>query len=70
MRYQQIVRIAKGMGIKSHRKKKVDLIRQIQDAEKNLACYATTRVEHCGEIGCLWREDCLEANKDSGQVSR
>jgi len=62
MTFQQIVKIAKGMGVTPYKKKKIDLIREIQHAENNLTCFATTRVEHCGEFGCLWRVDCLAAN--------
>ena len=62
MTFQQIVKITKTKGINPQKKKKVDLIREIQNAENNITCYATARVEHCGELGCLWRVDCVAVN--------
>ncbi len=46
------------MKIKPGRKKKQDLIREIQRAEGNFDCYATAEV-CCDQYGCLWRKDCL-----------
>ena len=62
MKFQEIQKMAKGMGIKAHRMKKVDLIRTIQRQEDNIDCYATVRVEHCQEPTCLWRSDCVTTN--------
>lgn len=59
MKYQEIQKIAKGMGIKSFKLTKVDLVRKIQELEGNISCYGTDRVAWCGEQGCLWRPDCL-----------
>ena len=38
------------MGIKPNKMNKTDLIRAIQRSEGNVECYATDRVEHCGEL--------------------
>jgi len=62
MRYQEIQRMAKGMGINPFRMKKTDLIQFIQREENNIDCYSTERVAHCKEHGCLWRSDCLSLN--------
>ena len=53
---------AKQMTIRPYRKKKTELINEIQVAENNIPCYGTQRVEHCEEEGSLWREDCLATN--------
>jgi len=60
MKYQEIQKIAKGMGIKSFGLTKVDLIRKIQEMEGNISCFGTDRVAWCGEERCLWRPDCLD----------
>ena len=60
MKVQDIRIKAKEMGIKPDRMNKIDLIRAIQRAEANVDCFATDRVDHCEEYGCLWRADCVE----------
>jgi DNA-binding NarL/FixJ family response regulator len=67
MQFQEIRKLAKGLGINTFRMKKTDLIHSIQRAEGNIDCYATPRVQHCGELECLWRSDCLRANGGAGQ---
>jgi hypothetical protein len=63
MKFQEIRDMAKGMGIKKYNSmKKGDLIRAIQKAENNMACFGTRRVDHCQEETCLWRTDCLALN--------
>lgn len=58
MKMQDIRSIAKKMGIVADvRKKKQDLIHEIQASEGNSPCFRT-RTE-CSEMHCLWREDCL-----------
>lgn len=59
MKYQEIQKIAKRLGIKAFGLTKVDLIRRIQEQEGNIPCYGTDRVGWCGEEACLWRPDCL-----------
>jgi hypothetical protein len=51
--------MARDLGINTYRKKKIELIRAIQEAENNIACYGTERVETCNEETCLWRSDCI-----------
>jgi hypothetical protein len=62
MEFKEIRKMAKGMGVKTHRMKKTDVIRTIQREEQNFDCYATDRVHHCEEPTCLWRRDCLSMN--------
>jgi hypothetical protein len=63
MTLKEIRAIAKKMGIKASRKRKAELIREIQTKEGNIPCFGTERVQHCGEENCLWREDCLKEFK-------
>ena len=49
---------AKDLGLKGQGLKKPDLIRAIQAAEGNTACFATGR-ETCEQLACCWREDCM-----------
>ncbi|HDD35341.1 MAG TPA: SAP domain-containing protein [Candidatus Desulfofervidus auxilii] len=63
MTIKEVKAIAKRMGLKIGKLKKVELIRNIQKAEGNIPCFGTERVNECGEINCLWREDCLKENK-------
>jgi len=51
------------MGLKVGRLKKAEIIRKIQTAEGNIPCFGTERVHYCHEEMCLWRKDCLKANK-------
>ena len=62
MNFTQVRDMAKGMGIKTGRVSKVDLIRSIQEAESNIPCFGTDRVQYCGKEGCLWRDDCQNTN--------
>ncbi len=59
MRFQEIQKMAKGMGINTYKMKKTDIIRTIQRKENNIDCYGTDRVDHCQEERCFWRSDCL-----------
>ena len=70
MRMSEIHKIAKKMGIKSFGKKKVDLIREIQEKEGNIPCFGTDRVKNCNEINCLWRDDCIELTRLKGEGGR
>jgi hypothetical protein len=66
MKFYDIQKMAKGLGIYTFRMKKPDMIRAIQLAENNIDCYGTARVEICVEETCLWRKDCLSLNKIKG----
>jgi len=58
MKAEQVRAIAARMGIKAGRMKKCELIRHIQQAEGNNACFDTGAADRCGQQECLWREDC------------
>ena len=62
MNFNEIRKMAKGMGINGKGMKKIELIRSIQRAEHTIDCFGTERVETCNETACLWRADCLSLN--------
>ena len=59
MNMQEIRGIAKGLGLKTSRTTKVNLVRSIQLTEGNFDCFGTAREGVCDQSGCLWRKDCL-----------
>jgi hypothetical protein len=59
-RLQEVRTIARKMGIDRRNASQKDLIRAIQRAEGNHACFATSSVQTCGQVNCLWRADCEE----------
>lgn len=60
---QEIRDIARDNGIKPGRMSKVMLVRTIQESEGNYVCFATDGSGDCEQHGCLWRTDCLAADK-------
>lgn len=58
MKLDEIKEIAKQHGIKPGKLKKSELIRSIQEAEGNPACFETGTSTTCGQEECLWRGDC------------
>jgi hypothetical protein len=62
MKLQEIQKMAKGMGVRTYKTKKADLIRMIQREENNIDCYGTDRVGYCQEESCSWRIDCVALN--------
>jgi hypothetical protein len=58
MKMDEIKEVAKGLGIKPGKMKKVDLVREIQSAEGNEVCYNSGNKDVCGQDECAWREDC------------
>jgi len=58
MKIQDIKVIAKKKGVNAGKMEKTDLIRAIQIAEGNNACFATSSVQTCGQMNCQWRADC------------
>lgn len=64
MNMQEIREIAKGIGIKTSRLGKVELIQTIQLNEGNFDCFASAKQGECDQSNCLWRKDCFSlANK-------
>jgi len=68
MKFNEIQKKAKKMGINTFRMNKTGMIRAIQRAEDNIDCYGSVRVNYCQEWGCLWREDCLALNGTEDQT--
>ena len=58
MRLEEIREIAKKHKIKASKMKKAELVKAIQEAEANEACFESGKAEACGQESCLWREDC------------
>ncbi len=58
MKLEEIKEIAKQHGIKVGRMKKAEVIKAIQMAEGNEACYNSGQASGCGQDQCLWRDDC------------
>jgi hypothetical protein len=58
MKLDEIKEIAKKHSIKVGKMKKAELIRAIQQAERNEPCFATGASSKCGQDACMWREDC------------
>ena len=60
MKLTDIKKKADKMKIKNSAKmEKTDLIRNIQQAEGNFACFATAS-NCCDQLDCCWRVDCIK----------
>lgn len=62
MKMKQIQAMAKEHKINPFRKTKVDLIREIQRAEGNFACFGTA-TDYCDQYECRFRTLCLSNQK-------
>ena len=60
---QEIRDIARENDIKPGKMSKISLVRTIHQTEGNCACFATAMSNVCEQAGCLWRDDCLAADK-------
>jgi len=58
MKIGEIREKAKQHGITAGKMKKAELVRAIQQIERNDPCFETGISVTCGQEGCLWREDC------------
>ena len=58
MKLQKIKEIANSRGLKTVKMKKDEIIRGIQADEGNCPCFNTGMAAECGQLNCLWREDC------------
>jgi len=61
MKLEEIRNIAKAHRINPGKLSKYDLVKSIQTAEGNYACFATACSGECDQTGCYWREDCFSA---------
>ena len=59
MKIDEIKEIAKQHQIKVGKAKKIELVRAIQQAEGNMQCFYSNISAECGQLTCLWREDCV-----------
>jgi len=57
-RLREVRTIARRMGIDTRNATMIELIKAIQRAEENTACFRSSRALTCPEKNCLWREDC------------
>jgi hypothetical protein len=61
MNLQEIKEKAQAFGLQGIGKmRKAELVRGIQQAEGNTACYGADWRNSCGELDCCWRADCLK----------
>ncbi|HAO93899.1 MAG: hypothetical protein A2X93_02995 [Deltaproteobacteria bacterium GWC2_56_8] len=51
--------MAKTLGVKTARLKKIEIIKAIQRAEGNFPCFGTSD-GFCDQMYCCFRQDCLE----------
>lgn len=66
MKIAEIRMMAKTMGIVTGlagNRDKTTLIRAIQQAEGSFDCFGTATAGICDQTYCLWRSDCLGANR-------
>ena len=59
MTVKELQKMANGLGIKTTGLRKTELVKTIQSAEGNFACFATA-TDYCDQMACLFREDCLD----------
>ena len=59
MKIDEIKGLAMQHYIKTNKKKKGDLIREIQLSEGNVDCFDSNRSGECGQERCIWRDDCV-----------
>ncbi len=55
---QDVIVMAENMGLDVVNVIKTALIRAIQRAEGSNECYMSKEVLSCGQVNCLWLEDC------------
>jgi len=58
MKMQEVRKRANVFGIKTFGKKKLQVIREIQEAEGNVPCFLTAE-GMCDQDACCWRGLCL-----------
>lgn len=59
MTMEEIRVIAKQRNLKTGSVSKTDLIRSIQSANGNVACFNTVAPAACQQANCMWSGDCL-----------
>lgn len=66
MKMGEVRKLAKGAGISSFGKTKVDLIRAIQRQEGYFDCFGTAR-DFCDQMDCCFREACFRESRRASQ---
>ncbi|MGK5091376.1 SAP domain-containing protein [Deltaproteobacteria bacterium TL4] len=64
MLINKVREIATKRGLSVVPKTKKGMIQAMQTQEGNKACFATNNSDICEQNQCLWREDCLQADKN------
>ena len=59
MLLQDILDIAARMGINARDLDRIELVRAIQRAEGYSDCFMTGQVRTCGQMTCLWYQECV-----------
>jgi hypothetical protein len=59
MLLQDIIAIAEKMGIDAGDLNRTELVRAIQRAEGYSDCFMTGQVQTCGQMNCLWYQECV-----------
>lgn len=59
MTVKELQKMANALGIKTTGLRKTELVKTIQSAEGNFACFGTA-TDYCDQMACLFREDCLD----------
>jgi hypothetical protein len=62
MKLKELKAIAKQRGIDPRVMKKEELIKAIQRQEGNNDCFGSALLIQCGQLDCLWIEDCRKNN--------
>jgi hypothetical protein len=61
MKMTELRQKAKGLGVKSGKMKKMDLVHTIQKIEGNTECYGKSN-GNCKQKECCFRDDCFKVN--------
>jgi hypothetical protein len=59
MKWEDIIAITQKYNIKVSSLNKATLIQSIQRAEGDVPCFAVGRASECGQLNCIWKEDCI-----------
>jgi len=58
MLVKEIKEIAMQRRVDVRKMKKAEMVRAMQEHEGNTPCFQTGAKETCGQLECMWREDC------------
>ena len=58
MKLAEVRELAAQRGLKTVKLKKAEIVRAVQAAEGNTACFDTGTATECDQTYCLWRADC------------